>query len=333
MLLAGVLLFWIAATVLQRGLQSVTQSVSDTAFPAYLDAVQARAALSDADRAAWESFRSGAAQLNGPGQQYQDDITTAGQAIERLAALEASGSPESSLLQTISGQLVNYQGLVEQADAGNRRDIALGAASKGDLGFAYLTYASNAMRDPQGGLLASIDQLADPDQQALRGQLASPWADPALLLALAVPALGTITVIASAQAFLRRRFNRAVSLPLLLAAAAACVLSAWLVVATVHADSAFGAASGAGLPRLTGLWQAQIRTVDTEAVALRANMTPASSGGLDVAATQRASSALDAEMASAANTDGLPIGIPVLAAAIAVLGYLGFRPRLNEYRG
>lgn len=332
-LLAGAVLFWITATILQRGLQSVTQSVRDTASPAYLDAVQARAALSDADRAAWQSFRSGAAQLNGPGQQYQNDITTAGQAIERLAALEAPGSPGSSLLQTISGQLVNYQGLVEQADAGYRRDIALGAAGKGDLGFAYLTYASSAMRDPQGGLLASIDQLAGPGQRALRGQLASPWADPVLLLALAVPALGTIIGIGVAQAFLRRRFHRAVSLPLLFAAAAACVLSGWLTLATVHADSAFAAARTTALPRLTALWQAQIKTVDTEAAGLRANTTPASSGGLDAAATQRATGTLDADMRSATNTDGLPIGIPALTAAIAVLGYLGFRPRLNEYRG
>src|SRR5258708_7246181 len=111
-LVAPAVLFWITATVLQQGLQSVTQSVRGTASPAYLDAVQARAALSDADRAAWESFRSGAAQLNGPGQQYQNDITTAGQAIERLAALEASGSPESSLPQPISAHMGNYQSLV-----------------------------------------------------------------------------------------------------------------------------------------------------------------------------------------------------------------------------
>jgi hypothetical protein len=331
-LLACTVLFWVTATILQRGMQSVTQSVRDTTSPAYLDAIQARAALSDADRAAWQSFRSGAAQLTGPGQQYQNDITNAGQAIERLAALGTPGSPENSLLQTISGQLVNYQGLVEQADAEYRRDIALGTASRGDLGFAYLTYASNAMRDPQGGLLASIDQLAGPEQQALRGQLASPWADPALLLVLAVPALCTLAGIAAAQAFLRRRFNRAVSLPLLLAAAAACALSGWLITATLHADSAFAAARTTALPRLTGLWQAQIRTVDAEAAALRAGMPPVSSGGLDVMATQRAGSAFGADMTSATAADGLPAGIPALAAAIAVLGYLGFRPRLNEYR-
>lgn len=67
-LFAAAVVFWLTATILQRGLQAVTESTRDTASPAYLDAVQARAELSDADRAAWQSFRSGAAQLTGPGQ-------------------------------------------------------------------------------------------------------------------------------------------------------------------------------------------------------------------------------------------------------------------------
>src|SRR6266699_3913678 len=178
MLLAGTVLLWLTATTLQRSLQSTAESVRGSASPAYLDAVQAHAALS-------------------------------------------------------------------------RADIVLGAGSKGELGFAYLTYASSALRDPQGGLLASIDQLAGPDQQALRGQLASTWADPVLLVAFAVPALLALAGIVVAQAFLRRRFRRAVSLPLLLAALLACGLSAWMAIATLHADAAFAAAKTTALPRVT----------------------------------------------------------------------------------
>jgi len=336
MVLAGTVLLWLTATTLQRSLQSTAESVRGSASPAYLDAVQARAALSDADRAAWQSFRSGAAQLTGPGQQYQNDLTNASQALQRLAALEPPGSAGSMRLQTISGQLVTYQGLVEQADAAYRADIALGAGSKGELGFAYLTYASSALRDPQGGLLASIDQLAGPDQQALRGQLASTWADPVLLVAFAVPALLALAGIAAAQTFLRRRFRRAVSLPLLLAALLACGLSAWMVIATLHADTAFAAARTTALPRVTGLWQAQTGAADSAAAALRANagsVPGTASAGLDAAATQQAGSALDADLAAAESTDGLPIAVPVLVVAIAALGYFGLWLRLNEYRG
>jgi hypothetical protein len=334
--LTAIVLFWIAATILQQGLQAVAHSAHNALSPAYQDAVQARAALSDADLAAWQAFRSGASQLTGPGLQYQNDITNAGEALERLAALQAPGSAGSSLLQTISGQLVSYQSLVEQADAEYRRDIALGTASKGDLGLAYLTYASSTLRDPQGGLLAGIDELAGPGQQALRGQLASPWANRALPLVFAVPALLALSGIAAASMFLRRRFKRAISLPLLLAAAATCGLAGWLVIATWHADSALAAARGTALPDLARLWQSQTKSVDAQAARLRANPASggsvASSGGLNPSATQRASSALDADLASAGNAGGLPAGIPVLAAATVVFCYAGFRPRLNEYR-
>jgi hypothetical protein len=337
MLLAAAVLLFVTATIVQRELQSVTQSAIGTAFPAYLDAVQARASLSDADRAAWQSFGSGEAQFIGPGQQYQDDITTAGQALQRLGAFEAPDSPGSSLLQTISGQLVNYQGLVEQADAAYRRDTALGPASRQDLASAYLTYASSAMRDPQGGLLAGVQQLVASGQQALRGQLGSPWADPVLLLAFAASAAVAIAGIAAAQRFLLRRFKRMISLPLLLAAVAACGLSAWLVIATWNADSAFAAARSTALPRLTAVWTAQTDAVDGEAAALRVSTAPAGSaaspGGLDPAVTQGAAGAVDADLASATRTDYLPIGIPALAVAMAVLGFLGLRSRLNEYRG
>lgn len=336
-LVGTVIVLWVAATVQQRSLQATAESARGSTSPAYLNAAQAQASLSDADRAAWQSFRSGEAQFTGPGQQYQNDITTAGQALERLAALQAAGSANSSLLQTISGQLVNYQSLVEQADVTYQKDIALGADSKRDLGFAYLAYASSAMRARQGGLLASVSQLVGPGQQALSSQLASPWTNPALMLVFIVPALLVLAVIAIAQSLLRRRFNRALSPPLLLAAALVVVMSAWLAVAGVHADSAFSAARATALPRAAALWQSQTSAVTTEAAALQSGSAGAisdrASGGLDETVTAQADGTLDADLASAQDAGGLPFGIPVLAVAIAALACLGLWPRLSEYRG
>ena len=336
-ILAATALLWITATIVVQGRRGTVQSVRDSTAPAFLDATEAHAALSDADRAAWLSFRSGAAQLTGPGQQYQNDITTAGQDLERLAALEPSGGAGSQQLQTVSGQLVNYQALVEQADAANRTDIALGTASDHDLGYAYLTYASNAMRDPQGGLLASIDAVTALDRGALDRQVASPWTNPALLLASAAGAGLVLWAIVTARGFMLRRFRRVISPPLVLAAALVCGLLVWTAMVTVSADSAFGAARGTALPKLTAIWQAKIRSVDGEAAALRANVpgsaSAARSGGLSVTKTQSASSALDADLASAEDTGRLQVAIPTLAVAIAALAYLGFKPRLDEYRG
>jgi hypothetical protein len=335
-MLAAAVLLWITATIALQGLHSTVACVRDSASPALRDGIEAQAALSDADRAAWLSFRSGEDQLTGPGQQYQNDITTASQDLERLAALEPSGSAGSQQLQTISGQLVNYQALVEQADAAYRTDIALGTASDHDLGYAYLTYASNSLRDPQGGLLASINQLTTANRQALDQQLASPWTDPALFLASATAGLLGLWSIIAAQRFLSRRFRRTISPPLLLAAALVCGLLAWMAFVTMPADAAFATARGTALPKLTKIWQAETKAVNTEAAALQAKDAGSTSGtspsGLSVTTTQRASNVLGADLASAEDTGGLPAGIPALAAVIAGLAYLGLKPRLDEYR-
>jgi hypothetical protein len=111
MMLAATVVLWVTATVIVLGLHSTVQSVRGSASPAYLDVLEAHAALSDADRAAWQSFRAGEARFAGPGLRFQDDITNASQDLQRLAAL--SGNAASQQLQTVSGQLVNYQALVE----------------------------------------------------------------------------------------------------------------------------------------------------------------------------------------------------------------------------
>ena len=332
LILTATVLLWLIATIVVQGLHGTAATVRDQDAPAFTDATEAHAVLSDADRAAWQSFRSGEAQLTGPGQQYQNDITTAGQDLEQLAALAPSGTAGQQL-PTISGQLVNYQGLVEQADAANRADIAVGNASGHDLGYAYLTYSSSAMRNPQGGLLASISGVTAADRQALDQSLGSWWASPVLLVLVVAAAGWLLWCILRAQRFLLRRFRRLVSPPLAVAGVLTVVLLAWVLATAVSAESSLGAARGSALPALTQVWQAQSSAVDAQAAALRAGKTPSASGGLNVIATQQASSALTADLTSAQDVGLLPAGIPLLAVAIVGLTWLGFKLRLDEYRG
>lgn len=332
LILAATVLLWLVATIVVQGLHGTAAAVRDQDAPAFTDATEAHAVLSDADRAAWQSFRSGEAQLTGPGQQYQNDITTAGQDLERLAALAPSGSA-SQQLQTVSGQLVNYQGLVEQADAANRADIALGNASGHDLGYAYLTYSSSAMRDPQGGLLASISGVTGADRLALDQGLGSWRASPVLLLAVLAAAGWLLWTIIAAQRFLLRRFRRLTSPPLVLAGVLTVVLLVWVMTTVLSAESSFGAARGTALPALTRVWQTQASAVSSQAAALRAGHAATGAGGLNVIATQRASSSLTADLTSAQDVGLLPAGLPVLAVVIAGLAGLGFKLRLDEYRG
>lgn len=330
MTLTATVVLWITATVILLGLHGTVQSVRGSTSLAYLDVIEAHAALSNADRAAWESFRTGEAQFAGPGLQFQNYITNASQDLQRLAAL--SGSAGSQRLQTVSGQLVIYQALVEQAYAAYRTDIALGVPNE-RLGYAYLAEASNSMRN-RGGLLATIHNLDVIDHRTLETRLASPFANPALFLAFALAGILGLGTLIAIQDFLRRRFRRRISSALLLAAALVCVLMAWMAIVILPADSAFAAARVTALPDLTSSWNRQIQTVDATAAALQLRATAAgnASGALPGTATQPASTALDTDLAAAGNTAGLPIGIPALAAAIATLAWLGVKPRMNEYR-
>lgn len=324
MMLASAVVLWITATIILLGLQDTVRSVRGSTYPAYLDVIEAHAALLDADQAARQSFLAGEARFTGPGLLFQSDITNASQDLQRLAAL--SGSASGQELQTVSGQIVNYQALIEQAYAAYRTDIAQGATDE-PLGYAYLSYASHSMSDP-GGLLDTIHKLDRRDRKTLKGQLASPFADPALCLAFALAGFLVLGALIAIEDFLRRRFRRRISSPLLLAAALVCVLMTWMAIVILPADAAFADVRVTALPTLTSASQQQIQATGAGPAALPANAAGNASGALPVKATQ----ALDRDLAAAGNTAGLPIGIPALAAAIAALAWLGVRPRMNEYR-
>ena len=297
--------------------------------------LEAQAALSDADRAVWQSLRSGEAQFTGPGQQYEDDITIAEQDFQQVAALEPRDGAASGVLQTLTGQLVTYQGLVEQADAGNRADTALGPASSHDLGYAYLSYAGQSLHG-QGGLLPTIITLGQLKQQTLHGRSRSLSVDPRLFVAVAAAGIVALGLAVACQLFLRRRFRRTISPPLLLAAAVACGLLAWMGAVVLPADAALAAARNTALPQVVKIWQNQTQAVDLQARALQAGASGTSAGaagGLSLTAVQPASARLDADLAAAQKTTALLIGIPVAALAMAGLIFIAIKPRLDEYRG
>ena len=344
LVLATTVMSCAVATALTLGRRDTVMSVRDRTSLAFLAALEAHAVLSDADRAVWASLRSGEAQLVGPGQDYQDDITTAGQDLAQLAALEGTGGVTSRQLQTVNGQLVNYQGLVGQADATYRSGAASGSqtAGRNALGYAYLRYASKALRDPQGGLLARIDELAAVNRRTLSDQRAASWTSPWILLAYAGVALPLLGYLVYSQALLRRRFKRTVNPPLVLATALVVGVSIWLAAVSFRADQAFTRAHDVALARLTGVWHTETRGADAAARELRAgirgdspgprNAAAKASRGVEVAATQPARRELDSQLATAADSGGLLIALPLVAVATAGLAFLGLKRRLDEYR-
>ncbi len=158
------------------------------------------------------------------------------------------------------------------------------------------------------------------------------WADPALMLGFELAGLLVLRSILLNQRYLRRRFNRRYSPPLMLAVTLVCGLMAWGALVILPADGSFHAAGGTALPKLAGVWQHQIRVVDAQAAELRAHPSRELSRVLPVTTTEPANGALDADLAAAADTGGLPVGIPILTVMIAALTWLGIKPRLDEYR-
>jgi len=319
-------LFGVTATVaLSRGHATVA-AARDRGVPALLGALTAHSALSDADRAAWTSFRSGEVRLIGPGPKYQNDITTAGQNLERLAVLDTTGARGRQLLQAVNGQLVTYQGLVEQADATYRQGTR-------QLGYTYLTYGSTLLHGP-GGLLAQLDQIATLNQDELDHGRTSVWVGPGVPVAVAAAATALLACLIWAQIHLARAFRRTVNLALLLASVLVAGLTVWDVSATVHRDRALRTAERQALPASVRVWRGQIERADADAGALRDGGSVPRSGDRPATATAGPTQRrLDASLTTAADGQGLPLALPLVTLAIALLACAGLGARLTEFRG
>ncbi|MET8141800.1 hypothetical protein ABZU32_15960 [Sphaerisporangium sp. NPDC005288] len=316
---------WLAATTLLLGSRATIASAAEEANPALLASLAAHAALSDTDRAAWQSFRGGEVKLTGPGRRYRDDITTAGENLVRLAELDTTGTAGRQALLAVNGQLVTYQGLVEQADASYRQGAD-------DLGYAYLTYSSNLLHGP-GGLLSRIEDMAELNRRAIERSHTSPWVDPGTPLVALLAAGVLLGHLLRVQVFLSRAFRRTINPPLLAATLVLCVLAIWTTLALNGGHQAFRSAERQALPALSQVWQTQIRRADLGTAALRANASRVASAEPDLTAAEPARARLDTLMARALDSGGLMAGLPIGAVAVAVLATAGLRLRLNEFRG
>ncbi|WP_371502203.1 hypothetical protein OG871_34445 [Kitasatospora sp. NBC_00374] len=245
---------WGALSLTLSGAHGVVTEAGSRTVPSIVDSGQAAYYLADADRVAAASFASGSVRLTGPGQQYQDDLKSAHQALARVAEHDPTGAAGSAQLQAVAGLLVEYTGLVEQAHA---------AEGDGGLGGAYLGYASGLMHKPDDGILARIGQLQAAELDRLAQHRRSVWTAPGLLFAVLAPALVGLVVLVRTQRFLRRHFHRRVNPCLLAASVLLTALAGWSAVGTVGVDDASATAGDRVVPRLVAAWK--VRTVTAAA--------------------------------------------------------------------
>jgi hypothetical protein len=206
-----------AVAVSARG--SAADSAWATSEPLLVGAQSVYTSLSDADSTAAGAFLAGSSAPQQLRDRYQADLAAAAGSLVRAAQQAGPSAQLGRSIQTLSVDLPIYSGLVETARADNLQGFPVGAA--------YLGEASNLMRT---ALLPAASDLYQTESRRLRDDQNGATS----LVALAFGAVLVILVLAAGvalQRWLRGRFNRSVSPPLLIALTITAALLAWLAVA------------------------------------------------------------------------------------------------------
>jgi hypothetical protein len=347
-LLAAAAAVMVASVWAGAALHSTASDFHARSVPSIVAVLAARGALVEADAGAVCSFVTGGAQVAGPGEQYQNQISVASQSLAQVAEHNIAGDPASQQIQLIDGLLAAYTGLIEQADAAYRQNHPLGAV--------YLWYASRLLHDPGEGILRQLDVLYSEERTALEGQLRSGGTSWWWIVAWTAPCVILLALMVLAQVYLRRRFRRRVNASV----AAATVLLLALVAgmaSITHGGQQVGQAWHTADTAATA-WHN--RQDDTERMVLTGPMpsmldgcapstaasdcpSPASSFGrandnidcggqpadLSAGSDLRAADGLAASAADTTLDQALVLAV---ALAVITLMVLGFLPRIEEYR-
>ncbi|MFI5686667.1 hypothetical protein [Streptomyces sp. NPDC051636] len=140
--------------------------------------------------------------------EFQNQISVAAQSLAVAAADGVGGASGRQSLQTVAGLITVYTGMVQKA---------LREQDVDELREAYLSYAAGILDGKDTGILPRLKALQRQQQGVVKRQTSFGWTlwlgwSVVLLLVLALAA-----ALAETQLFLRRRFRRRYSPPLLAA--------------------------------------------------------------------------------------------------------------------
>jgi hypothetical protein len=330
-----------------RDVHDSVEEVQTRTALAMLDTAVARAALTQADAVAINSFSTDELQIAGPGDEYQRQIAVASQSLAQVAEHNAGGAEASRHLQLVEGHLVAYTSLIAQADAHHRQ-----SQDTKSLVVTDLWDASRLLHTPGTGIRAYLDKIQQAQQEALDRQLAESSTTVWRVLLLALPAVALLVLLVLAQLYIRRRFRRSVNASLAAATLlllVVCVLPVLGVVAQSKLQTA-----AADLRQIVGTWDSRASTsVATGQNRLRdlvtaecptgcgstlAKIAEASSGPVP-AATRTDDKTLTSQalrvnerITAAGSYSGLEPLIPAGMLLTGALVALGFRARIEEYR-
>lgn len=275
------------------GVSRNTTAVSERSTPAILQVAAAIDALHAADARAERSLTGPTTDVEGLGEDYRNEMSTAGQSLAQAVKSTTGGKAARQSLLTIAGLVSSYSDLVEQAYVNRGND---------DLRDAYLSYARAMLTRDDDGVLARLGTVQKGQQKVLRAQTSFGWLlafawwvlVPALFLTLAV-------LLVVTQRALRHRFRR--------------LVNPWLATAT--------ALLIAVVPLAAFAYQTQERLASAGRTLHRTNI--GSSGG---ETAEEVASTMGGTHWRAGAVGWIPPGGAVLAALVLI----GLQPRIDEYR-
>ncbi|GAA1909514.1 hypothetical protein [Streptantibioticus ferralitis] len=277
-----------------QGVHSDAGALRTTSKTAVLAVDTAEYALNQAQRGAG----SGAADSD----DFQTQVSVAGQSLSQAAASNVRGLEGRQTLQTVAGLIVVYTGWVQKADQEPQGSI---------LRTAYLGYARSVLTNSAGtGIIDRLDQLQSRQLDEVRRQSSFGWplwlGWGATLVLFAALSVGVL----EAQLFLRRRFRRRYNRPLV---AATVLLAAPLVLGlfTWQTHAALGRAHTALLAKAHS------------ALPPRPSLTAS-----DISDAEER---VGRDMRGTAFRTATAYGIPFGGAMVAVLVFWGLQPRISDY--
>ncbi len=328
-----------------RGVQMAAETVRDRTAQAVVEVAAAESALIRADRAAVRSFTSGEVRLAGAGTEYATQTALASQSLTRVAELNEAGDAGSQILRLVEGLLADQLAAVAQADAHYRQ-------GGGEVvGTADLWDASSQLLHSPDGVLEQLGDLRSVQEQALARQLTTGWLHPATPALWAVPIAVLLALLCVTQLYLGKRFQRLVN-PQLLAATllllGLCASMMFTLVAAHRLDTArdrltevlagwdrrMALTDADGQDKLIRLVTAHCRGGDCGPTVGAAGQVPTSVAGTipDEATTAAGTRDVSDRLEAAAASSQLPLVVPAVTLAIAVLAGWGLHARLDEYR-
>ncbi len=253
-----VLLAALLASLAARQFASGAEQIEQNTGPVLISTQGLVASIAEADAANTAVFLSGENEDRQQRRLYETALSRAPQQIEDISSGIGDDERSHDSLKAVASQLTEYAGLVERARLSNLA---------GDVDATEQLSASIDLVSGSTGMLANARSVTERTQASFDEDVSSgtvEWISAVALLAV------SLIVLLVAQGRLRKRTQRLINPPLLLATGLIAVLLVWLVLAQVGRVSDLNTARESGYDSIALTSQLQTAAFDYKTQEARA---------------------------------------------------------------